>query len=138
MMRLDTEEMQRVTKEMNRHLKGITIEELLILRHKKFYFDMILNESQRNADIMTLDLSVRAYNCLKRAGYNTIGQIIDRCPDSGEESSKKQLLRLRNLGKGTADEILVKLFFYQFSVLPEERRDAYMKRVLEMNMQAIA
>ena len=133
MMKLDSEEVQRITREMNRYLDGITIEELLILRHKKFYFEMSLNDTQKKMDIMTLDLSVRAYNCLKRAGYNTIGQIIDHCPDSGEESSKKKLLKLRNLGKGTADEILIKLFFYQFGVLADTGKKKYIHRVLEIN-----
>lgn len=138
MMKLDTEEVQRITREMNRYLDGITIEELLMIRQKRFFNEVRLSEIQCKQEIMTLDLSQRAYNCLRRAGVNTVGQILDRFHDTGDQSSKKQLQQLKNLGKGTADEILMKLFFYQFSVLPEEKRSSYMKRVLEMNMQAVA
>ena len=138
MMKLDTEEVQRITREMNRYLDGITIEELLMIRQKRFFYEVRLSETQCKQEIMTLDLSQRAYNCLRRAGINTVGQILDRFHDSGDQSSKRQLQQLKNLGKGTADEILIKLFFYQFSVLPEEKRSSYMKRVLEMNMQAVA
>lgn len=134
MMKLDTEEVQRITREMNRYLDGITIEELLMIRQKRFFYEVRLSETQCKQEIMTLDLSQRAYNCLRRAGINTVGQILDRFHDSGDQSSKRQLQQLKNLGKGTADEILIKLFFYQFSVLPEEKRSSYMKRVLEMNM----
>lgn len=134
MIHLSSQEVQRVTKEMNTYLDGITIEALLILRQKKFYYEVRLSETQCRQDIAVLDLSPRAYNCLRRAGYNTIGCILDHCHDSEDESSKKQLLRLRNLGKGTADEILIKLFFYQFSVLPEGRKKRYMQSVVEMNL----
>ena len=36
MMKLDTEEVQRVTREMNRYLEGTTIEELMMIRRKRF------------------------------------------------------------------------------------------------------
>ena len=138
MMKLDSEEVQRITREMNRYLDGITIEELMMIRQKRFFYEVRLSETQCKQEIMTLDLSQRAYNCLRRAGVNTVGQILDRFHDTGDQSSKHQLQQLKNLGRGTADEILMKLFFYQFSVLPEEKRASYMKRVLEMNIQAVA
>ena len=137
MMKLDTEEVQRVTREMNRYLEGTTIEELMMIRRKRFFYEVRLSETQCRQEIMTLDLSPRAYNCLRRAGINTIGQLLDGFHDTGEHSSKSRLLQLRNLGKGTAEEILMKLFFYQFSVLSEERRAPYMKRVLEMNVSLL-
>ena len=46
---------------------------------------------------------------------------------------KKHLLKIHNLGKETADEILLKLFLYQFSVLPEEKKKQYMQTIVEMN-----
>ena len=133
MIHLDSTEVERVTTEMNKYLDEITIETLLILRQKKFYYEMRLPEAQRRQDVAVLDLSPRAYHCLMRAGYTTIDSILKNCPDGDGESSKKKLLRLRNLGKGTADEILIKLFFYQFSILPEEKKKRYMQRILEMN-----
>ncbi|MCR5543540.1 MAG: hypothetical protein K6F55_05270, partial [Eubacterium sp.] len=50
------------------------------------------------------------------------------------ESSKKQLLRIRNLGKNTAEEILIKLFYYQFRILADDRKKAYMQKVVEENI----
>lgn len=125
--------MQKVTKEMNRYLDGIRIEDLMAFRSDRFYYEVRMSAAQCKQEIMTLDLSQRAYNCLRRAGIRTIGEILDGFHDTEEESSRTQLQHLRNLGKGTADEILMKLFFYQFSILPEEKREAYMKRVVEMN-----
>ena len=64
MIHLDSTEVERVTTEMNKYLDGITIETLLILRQKKFYYEMRLPEAQRRQDVAVLDLSPRAYHCL--------------------------------------------------------------------------
>ena len=48
-----------------------------------------------------LELTVRSYNCLKRAGINTLQDLINMTPD--------QLVNVRNLGKKSLDEILQKL-----------------------------
>ena len=48
-----------------------------------------------------LELSVRAFNCLKRAEINTIGELTDKTED--------ELTRVRNLGKKSVDEIKEKL-----------------------------
>ena len=61
MMKLDTEEVQRVTREMNRYLEGTTIEELMMIRRKRFFYEVRLSETQCRQEIMTLDLSPRAY-----------------------------------------------------------------------------
>lgn len=52
-----------------------------------------------------LDLSVRAYNCLKRAEINMIAQLTDKTED--------ELTRVRNLGKKSVDEIKEKLGTYK-------------------------
>lgn len=66
-----------------------------------------------------LNLSVRAYNSLKRAGINTVGQVIDLQEDG--------ILRIRNLGQLQLDEILdstAKFFGISrhdlFTVTPEQ------------------
>ena len=51
--------------------------------------------------ILDLDLSVRAYNCLKRAGINSIGDLISLSP--------AEVNNIRNLGRKSLDEILQKL-----------------------------
>ena len=54
-----------------------------------------------NMNIDELELSVRSYNCLKRAGINTVG---DLCSKNLEDLSK-----VRNMGRKSIDEILGKL-----------------------------
>ncbi|MDR0530690.1 MAG: DNA-directed RNA polymerase subunit alpha [Oscillospiraceae bacterium] len=48
-----------------------------------------------------LDLSVRSYNCLKRAGINTVEDLITK---SGED-----MMKVRNLGRKSLDEVIAKL-----------------------------
>ncbi|NLY78293.1 MAG: DNA-directed RNA polymerase subunit alpha [Tissierellia bacterium] len=48
-----------------------------------------------------LDLSVRSYNCLKRAGINTIDELTQK--------TEEDLMKVRNLGKKSLDEIKKKL-----------------------------
>ncbi len=55
----------------------------------------------REMPIDELELSVRAFNCLKRAEINTIGELMDKTED--------ELTRVRNLGKKSVDEIKEKL-----------------------------
>ena len=54
-----------------------------------------------NTPIEELNLSVRAYNCLKRSGLMTVGQVL--------EKSEDELLALRNFGRKSYDELKDKL-----------------------------
>jgi len=54
-----------------------------------------------NMPIEDLNLSVRAYNCLKRSGLMTVGQVL--------EKSEDELLSLRNFGRKSYDELRDKL-----------------------------
>ena len=119
--------------EMNDYLEGITMQEILYLRRKLFKFRVMFSTQQMEEDVSVLDISVRGYNCLKRAGFNTLGDLVNGAYEQDGDTSKRRLLRLRNLGRNTAEEILLKLFYYQFHVLPEERRSGYMRTILEMN-----
>ena len=51
--------------------------------------------------IEELDLSVRSYNCLKRAGINTVDELIQRTPED--------MMKVRNLGKKSLEEVESKL-----------------------------
>lgn len=93
----------------------------------KFFFNIYLNSKMREAPIETLELGVRAYNSLKRAGYSTIGELAEAIA-SGTEISK-----IRNCGTKSCREIMEKLFLYQYSVLPQEKRAGYVKEVVELN-----
>jgi hypothetical protein len=55
--------------------------------------------------IKELNLSVRAYNCLLRAGINTVGDIASRHKEGGIDG----FLKIRNLGRKCADEVLYKM-----------------------------
>ncbi len=52
-------------------------------------------------NIDELELSVRSYNCLKRAGINTVEELINKTPED--------MMKVRNLGKKSLDEVLEKL-----------------------------
>lgn len=58
----------------------------------------------RSAPIEELELTVRAYNCLKRAGIAKVGEILTRL-GKGEE----EMLSIRNFGRKSLDELLEKL-----------------------------
>lgn len=51
--------------------------------------------------IEELDLSVRSYNCLKRAGINTVEELIQR--------NEEDMMKVRNLGKKSLEEVIHKL-----------------------------
>ena len=51
--------------------------------------------------IEELDLSVRSYNCLKRAGINTVEDLTNR--------TEEEMMKVRNLGRKSLDEVLGKL-----------------------------
>lgn len=63
--------------------------------------------------IEELDLSVRSYNCLRRAGIRTIKEL--------SKKTKDDLFKIRNMGKKTAKEIMWKLE-EQFGIKLEEER----------------
>ena len=48
-----------------------------------------------------LDLSVRAYNCLKRASISTLGDLI--------EKTEIEMMKIRNLGKKSLKEVTDKI-----------------------------
>ena len=51
--------------------------------------------------IEELELSVRSYNCLKRAGISTVRELCDKTPDD--------MMKVRNLGRKSLEEVLAKL-----------------------------
>ena len=51
--------------------------------------------------IEELDLSVRSYNCLKRAGINTVEDLTDK--------SEEDMMKVRNLGRKSLEEVINKL-----------------------------
>ncbi|MDG2658855.1 DNA-directed RNA polymerase subunit alpha, partial [Vibrio parahaemolyticus] len=51
--------------------------------------------------IEELDLSVRSYNCLKRAGINTVQELVNK--------TEEDMMKVRNLGRKSLEEVKHKL-----------------------------
>ena len=67
---------------------------------------MIENEDDEKEKVLEmsideLELSVRSYNCLKRAGINTVEELTNRTPED--------MMKVRNLGRKSLEEVLAKL-----------------------------
>lgn len=90
-------------------------------------FPIYLTERMQNTDIDALELSVRASNCLKRAGIHTIGGLCERIHSSSD------LKTLRNCGNTSIAEIMDKLFYANYMSLPAEKRNEYIAKVIQMN-----
>ena len=124
---------EKVIREMNRYLEGTTVEEVLLKNRKLFHFHVMFTNEQMEQGVDVLDLSQRAYNCLRRNNIYTLGDLVNGVKTNGEETSKRRLLKFRNLGRKTSEEILLKMFYYQFMVLPEKRKNEYMQEVVLSN-----
>ena len=62
--------------------------------------------------IEDLDLSVRSFNCLKRAGINTVDDLINKSPED--------MMKVRNLGKKSFEEVRAKLNSLGFDLAASE------------------
>ena len=70
--------------------------------------DIIMEEKQEDSKdkildmtIEELDMSVRSYNCLKRAGINTVQELTQR--------TEEDMMKVRNLGRKSLEEVIEKL-----------------------------
>ena len=96
--------------------EAVSLAANLLVEHLKLFVD--LSENARLVDFMVesttdekekvlemnideLELSVRSYNCLKRAGINTVQELINKTPED--------MMKVRNLGRKSLDEVLAKL-----------------------------
>ncbi len=74
---------------------------------------MVSHEEDKKAQILEMsieemDLSVRSYNCLKRANIHTVEDLIKR--------TEEDMLKVRNLGRKSLDEVINKLKSYGLSL----------------------
>jgi len=69
-------------------------------------------EKDLEKTIEELDLSVRSFNCLKRAGINTVEDLISK--------SENDMMKVRNLGRKSLEEVIVKLQDLGFSLRKDE------------------
>ncbi|MCM1226477.1 MAG: DNA-directed RNA polymerase subunit alpha [Clostridium sp.] len=98
---------------LNEHLRlfvdlsdEASIEEVLVDQEDKG------KEKILEMTIEELDLSVRSFNCLKRAGINTVEDLITK--------SEEEMMKVRNLGKKSFDEVKDKLQSLGFDLSSEE------------------
>lgn len=72
------------------------------------------NEKEKVLDLTIdeLDLSVRSFNCLKRAGINTVEDLIYK--------TEEEMMKVRNLGRKSLEEVIAKLNSFGFTLKKEE------------------
>ena len=107
--------------------EALSLAAKVLSEHLKVFIN--LSENAANAEVMVvaqedesskvlsmsiedLELSVRSFNCLKRAGINTVEQLCNKTPDD--------MMKVRNLGKKSLDEVLLKLKELNLSLSPNE------------------
>lgn len=107
--------------------EGISLAAKVLDEHLKLFID--LTEHIGNVEIMVekeedkkekvlemtieeLDLSVRSYNCLKRAGINTVEELSNKSEDD--------MMKVRNLGKKSLEEVIQKLNELDLKLRPNE------------------
>ena len=86
-------------------------------------------QKARETSIDELDFSVRAGNAMKRGNVFTIGQVIDLIADDG-------LLRIRNLGKKTQNEIKTRILAFGYERLTELEKKRFFYDIVERNCVA--
>ena len=96
--------------------EAVSLAAKVLSEHLSLFID--LSEAAQQADVMIekednakekvlemnideLELSVRSYNCLKRAGINTVEELTNRTPED--------MMKVRNLGRKSLEEVLAKL-----------------------------
>ncbi|WMJ24449.1 DNA-directed RNA polymerase subunit alpha [Paludicola sp. MB14-C6] len=71
-----------------------------------------LLEKDLERTIEELDLSVRSFNCLKRAGINTVEDLTNK--------SEEEMMKVRNLGKKSLEEVIAKLHSLGLNLASDE------------------
>ena len=96
--------------------EAVSLAAKVLSEHLSLFID--LSENAKSTEIMVetetddkekvlemsideLELSVRSYNCLKRAGINTVEELCNRTPED--------MMKVRNLGRKSLEEVLAKL-----------------------------
>ncbi|MCR4740876.1 MAG: hypothetical protein K5886_11545 [Lachnospiraceae bacterium] len=118
-----TEELINILKELMQS-RGVEVKDR---KKGQFYFNLHLTEKMRNTEIEALDLSVRPYHNLKRAGIRTIGELADLIASGAE------LRRIRNNGATSVKEIMACLFLYQYNLLNPDKRDEFLIETAKIN-----
>lgn len=70
----------------------------------------VVEAGSPSISIEDLELSVRAYNCLKRASINSMAELLKK--------SEHDLLNIKNFGKKSSDEVIEKLHQFGLDLMP--------------------
>ena len=107
--------------------EAVSLAAKFLSEHLSLFID--LSDEAKNTDIMIdraettkekvlemtieeLDMSVRSFNCLKRAGIDTVEDLINR--------TEEDMIKVRNLGKKSLEEVIQKLESLGLSLKPTE------------------
>ncbi len=71
---------------------------------------------------------MRSYNSLKRAGLDSVGEVVDAI------SGGRELKGIRNCGAKSVREIMEHLFLYQYGIMSPERQKTYLAEVVSLNL----
>lgn len=89
--------------DLETEIEEIVEEEEVIVEEQNLVYEIMIED---------LDFSVRTYNCLKRAGVNTVGELVAK--------AESDMMKIRNLGKKSLEEIIVKLDEMDLSLADDE------------------
>ena len=107
--------------------EAVSIGAKVLTEHLNLFVD--LSDEAYTADIMVekddkgkekvlemtieeLDLSVRSFNCLKRAGINTVEDLVNK--------TEEEMMKVRNLGRKSLEEVMAKLDALGFSLTHDD------------------
>jgi DNA-directed RNA polymerase subunit alpha len=107
--------------------EAVSLAAKVLSEHLNLFID--LSENAKHAEVMVekeddekekvlemrideLELSVRSYNCLKRAGINTVEELTNKTPE--------EMMKVRNLGRKSLEEVLLKLKELELSLRSTE------------------
>ena len=83
-----------------------------------------------DTEIKELDITVRAYNGLMRAGCQTIGQLI-------EKINEGSLLKVRQLGVKSVAELRAFIVEYGYSQLSDRRKKEFIHNLVRLNCKKV-
>jgi DNA-directed RNA polymerase alpha subunit len=92
----------------------------------EYEMELPFYDEARNASIEELNLSVRSFNCMKRAGIDTVGKCIRVIKEDG-------LLNIRNLGRKSVCEINAKIREFGYAVLPKSQQKEFIQATIRLN-----
>ena len=99
---LPDEAVSLAAKVLSEHLK-LFVDLSEVAQAAEFMIEKEDDEKEKvlEMSIDELELSVRSYNCLKRAGINTVEELTNKTPED--------MMKVRNLGRKSLEEVLAKL-----------------------------